>query len=98
MLTGRRPYNHIVRDVTVIFEVTAGKKPNRPLWGLSDGLWRLLLEVWEPEYGSQPPKRPSIRSMLDQLKEDADNWDKFIVSLQRQEVDEGDTTLVTVGM
>lgn len=58
-----------------MLEVVGGKKPNRPPSGFSDDLWNLLLKVWDPEYGAQLPKRPSIPLILDQMKEDADDWD-----------------------
>lgn len=62
-----------------MLEVMRGKKPNRPPLGFSDSLWNLLLKVWEPEYGPQPPKRPPIQPILDQLKQDANDWDRSVI-------------------
>ena len=65
-----------------------GEKPGRPPAGFSDALWNLLLAAWDAEYGSQPPRRPSIRTISNQMKEDADNWHQFIVPLPRLQVEE----------
>ena len=74
MLTGKRPFNEIKREATVILKVTTGEKPGRPASGFSDALWDLLFTVWDPEYGSEPSKRPPARAILDQMKEDAGDW------------------------
>ena len=63
-------------------KVMTGVKHDRPLSGFSDALWDILLKAWDPEYGTQPPKRPPIGTILDQVKEDADDWDRFIVPPQ----------------
>jgi len=72
----------------VMLKVMRGEKPDRPPAGFSDGLWNLLLAAWDAEHGSQPPKRPSIRRISNQMKEDASNWHKFIVPLPRPRVEE----------
>ena len=64
-----------------MLKVMEGVKPDRPLSGFSDGLWKILLEVWDPEYGSQPPKRPSVRTVVGQMKEDAEAWDWVVPGL-----------------
>ena len=51
-----------------------GGKPSRPASLFSDVLWDLLIKVWDPEFGPEPPKRPPVRSILNQMKEDADDW------------------------
>ena len=80
VLTGKRPFNDIKTEPTVILEVAIrGKKPDRPPSGFSDALWNILLAAWDAEYGSQPSKRPPIQTILNRLKEDSDNWDQFIV-------------------
>ena len=56
-----------------------GRKPDRPPSGLSDELWNLLLATWDAERGCQPPKRPPIQTIANQLEEDAKRWDQFIV-------------------
>jgi len=70
-----------------MLNVIEGVKPNRPLWGFSDGLWELLLEAWDPEYGSRPPKRPSVKTISNQMKEDAEDWDQLILSLQQHQLE-----------
>lgn len=62
-----------------MLKVITGVKPDRPLSGFSDALWDLLLTVWDPEHGSQPPRRPPIQTILNQMKGDAVDWDRFIV-------------------
>lgn len=88
MLTGKRPYDNTLRDFIVMLEVVEGKKPSRPPSGFSDNLWNLLLEVWDPEYGSQPSRRPSIPSILDQMREDAEGWDQSLILGQPLQVEE----------
>ena len=74
MITGQRPFNEVKREATVILKVTTGGKPGRPASVFSDALWNLLFNVWDPEYGPDPPKRPPARTILNQMKEDADEW------------------------
>ena len=69
--------NHLV-----MYKVVEGMKPDRPLSGFSDVLWNLLLKAWDPEYGPQPPKRPAVQTILNQVKGDADIWDQFIIPPQ----------------
>jgi len=71
-----------------MLKVMRGEKPERPPAGFSDALWNLLLTAWDAEYRSQPPKRPSIRTISNQMKEDAIVWHKFIVPLPRSGVEE----------
>jgi len=73
-----------------MLKVMRGEKPDRPPAGFSDALWNLLLAAWDAEYRSQPPKRPSIRTISNQMKEDSNNWHKFIVPLPRLQVEEED--------
>jgi len=70
-----------------MLEVMRGKKPGRPPSGFSDALWNLLLAAWDAEHGSQPSKRPSIQSIVDQLREDVDEWDQLIIlpTLEQEE-------------
>lgn len=70
-----------------MMKVISGVKPSRPLSGFSDELWNLLLKAWDPEYGSQNPKRPSIKGISNQMKEDADDWDRYIVPPQDPQVE-----------
>jgi len=80
-----------------MMKVVEGVKPDRPLSGFSNGLWDLLLKAWDPECGSQHPKRPSIREISEQMKEDAGDWDRFIVPPQdtQVEVEESSTHSVS---
>ena len=64
-----------------MLRVMEGVKPDRPLSGFSDALWNILLEAWDPEYGSQPPKRPSVRIIMNQMEEDAEDWDQIVAGL-----------------
>ena len=86
VLTGKRPYDNLKTEPSVMLNVITGEKPDRPLWGFSDGLWELLLKAWDPEYGSEPPKRPSVETISKQMKEDAEDWDQFILSLQKHQM------------
>lgn len=67
-----------------MLNVITGVKPDRPLSGFSDVLWNLLLKSWDPEYGSQPIIRPSVKTISNQMKEDANGWDQFIHSQLQQ--------------
>ena len=72
MLTGKRPFNDIKGEPTVILEVAInGKKPDRPHPEFPDALWNLLLKAWDPEHQSKPSERPSIQQVMNQLKEEA---------------------------
>ena len=71
-----------------MLEVVEGKKPNRPRSGFSNNLWNLLLKAWDPEYGSQLPRRPSVSSILDQMEEDADDCDQSTIPPQPPHVEE----------
>ena len=79
-----------------MLNVITGVKPDRPLSGFSDGLWDLLLKAWDPEYGSEPPKRPPVKTISNQMKEDAGDWDQFIISPQQHQVNtEGSCAYLT---
>ena len=71
-----------------MYKVVEGVKPDRPHSGFSDALWNILFKTWDPEYGPQPPRRPSTQTISNQMKEDADDWDQFIVPPQRPQVEE----------
>jgi len=75
-----------------MLEVMRGKKPDRPPSGFSDALWDLLLVAWDEEYASQPPKRPSVRMILDQLKRDGGKWGKFIILPAPEQGDDSRTS------
>ena len=91
VLTGKRPYDNLKTEPPVMLNVITGVKPDRPLSGFSDGLWELLLKAWDPEYGSELPKRPSVETISNQMKEDAEDWDQFLISLQQHQVETEDS-------
>lgn len=63
----------------VTYNVLQGVRPDRPRSGFSNQLWRLLETTWLPEHASRPPKRPQISIIIDQLRRDADNWNKSMI-------------------
>jgi len=69
-----------------MLEVMRGKKPDRPS-GFSDTLWNLLLAAWDADYGYQPSKRPPIQAILNQLREDGEDWDEFFSAPRPLEVE-----------
>ncbi|KAJ7575155.1 kinase-like domain-containing protein, partial [Mycena floridula] len=55
--TLKPPFHHISgRDVAVMNQVIAGKRPDRPD-GISDGLWRLTQQCWSQDPAARPPAR-----------------------------------------
>ena len=80
-----------------MLKVITGKKPGRPPSGFSDALWNILLMAWDAEDGSRTPKRPSTQAISNQLKEDANKWDQFIVLPVLEQGDEGGTSLAHSG-
>ncbi|KAF9647849.1 kinase-like protein, partial [Thelephora ganbajun] len=92
VITGKRPFDDIKTEATVVLEIMSRKKPGRPPSGFSDALWDLLLAAWDTEHGSQPPKRPSIQTILNQLQEDANTWDQFIILPTPEQEDESCTS------
>ena len=76
---GCHPFDGIARDVTVMYKVLKGERPDRPPDdGLSDQLWELLAATWLVEQASQPSKRPSTSIIRDRLTEDVrhqENWE-----------------------
>jgi hypothetical protein len=72
LMTGEQPFSHIQRDITVMFELTNGRLPERPTEparsrGLGQALWDLMLRCW----AQTPDSRPSmteVRTILEQIK------------------------------
>jgi len=81
-----------------MLEVMRGKKPDRPPSGFSDALWDLLLVAWDAEHGSQPPGRPSIRTILTQLEGDASEWDEYIIPPVPEQGDDSCRSLTRLKM
>ncbi|KAF9648296.1 kinase-like protein [Thelephora ganbajun] len=81
VLTSCRPFNNIARDVTVMYKVLQGERPERPCVELSDQLWTLLETSWHVEHRSQPSGRPPTSTVLNRLEKDAPNWGKSSIQL-----------------
>lgn len=62
-----------------MYKVLKGERPDRPLDGLSDQLWKLLATTWLAERWSQPSKRPLTSTVRSRLNEDLHNRRKSIV-------------------
>ncbi|OCH91487.1 kinase-like protein, partial [Obba rivulosa] len=66
IFTGAIPFNDCPRDATVILRVIKGIRPQRPpqtIDGLTDGVWNLMEECWQPDWR----KRPDIKRVLEYL-------------------------------
>ena len=74
VITGRRPFEHTNPDAAVIQKVLNKHRPERPPVGFSESLWKLLIQMWLEEYESLPPTRPNITVILEQLQDEAENW------------------------
>lgn len=71
LLTGKHPFHHRKRDASVIHDIVVGKKtPPRPSdedagpW-LSDALWTLMQECWQPS----AEIRPAMRYVAGRMKQ-----------------------------
>lgn len=56
-----------------------GERPDRPPLGFPDALWDLVNTTWVEQRVNQPQSRPLVSTVLNRLKERADQWDKSIV-------------------
>jgi len=81
VLTGCRPFNDVPRNMTVIFKVMKGDRPDRPPLGFSDTLWKLLTKTWVEQRVKGPRRRPAASTVLNRLKQDVDHWEKSIIPL-----------------
>ena len=77
--TGSPPFSSIENAAAVVYKVIRGNRPSRPSSGFSD-LWGLLQATWLEENASQPPKRPRNLTIIDQLNNDAYQWQESIRS------------------
>ena len=75
----------------VTYNVLQGVRPGRPHSGFSNQLWGLLEATWLPEHASQPPKRPQISIIIDQLRKDAGGWNKSIIPQNPRQIGAPDT-------
>ena len=74
-MTGRKPFEYISPDAAVIQKVLGGTRPDRPVVGFSDALWTLLTQTWFEEFEySEPSIRPDTTKIIQQLQDDAENW------------------------
>jgi hypothetical protein len=69
VFTGRVPYHGDPRDATVLFKVTMGIRPERPVkaaaLGLSDLVWSLMEDCWQHKW----EQRPKVLFVLQRLEE-----------------------------
>ena len=74
--TGRRPFENINVDTTVIPKVLSGIRPDRPTAEFSDALWALLIQTWLEVFESSEPGsiRPDITEVIGQLQDEAGTW------------------------
>ena len=75
----------------VTYNVLRGVRPARPHSGFSNQLWELLEATWLPERASQPPKRPQISIIIDQVRKDASDWNKSIILQNPRQIGTPDT-------
>jgi len=73
LLSGKTPYNEIIRDISVLRAIDKGELPNRPrtdatLHGLSDSVWVLLQKCWQIEPKSRPPISV-VKTTLQRIRE-----------------------------
>ncbi|KAJ7875985.1 kinase-like domain-containing protein [Mycena leptocephala] len=97
ILTGKVPFHELTNDIKVIHNVTAGKRPSRPLSCSGrielDSLWELFQHCWD----GQAEIRPSAPQIVEQLvglspiraTTSSETWDdkvtsRFCRSLQAQ--------------
>ena len=68
VLTGRRPFYHL-GQYAVVIAVLNGEHPKKPLnaesLGLSDRLWRLVVQCWD----ESPSVRPTAQDFLRYLRD-----------------------------
>ena len=79
VITGCHPFNSIIAEPAVMYNVLGGCRPDRPQSCFTDQLWELLMETWLVEHGSQPRKRPKTSTIRDRLNEEVNNWGTLIV-------------------
>jgi len=66
IITGREPFHHIDDEMTVIFRVKLGERPQAKRYGSPNIiLWALLQECWS----QQPDLRPGMSDIVKRLKE-----------------------------
>lgn len=64
-----------------MLKVIQGDRPGRPIPGLSETLWNLLVATWVEQYAQKPQERPSASTVLARLKECVGDWGKSIIPL-----------------
>ncbi|KAG6890506.1 hypothetical protein C0995_007705 [Termitomyces sp. Mi166 len=71
IFTGEIPLAHLIRDATIIKQVSEGERPARPpipspswiVWGLTNSIWVLMQICWS----AHPGERPTAHAIIDQL-------------------------------
>jgi hypothetical protein len=72
LMTGEQPFSHIQKAISVMYEVTHGKLPEKPgepanSRGLGQELWALMLRCWAQDPDSRP-SMTEVRSIMEQIK------------------------------
>jgi len=67
ILTGKIPFFSVVNDMSVMFKVLNGKRPERksyPQDTFSDIMWGILIDCWNQD----PEERPDMRTVIQRLE------------------------------
>jgi len=67
ILTGKLPFHSVAAEMTVLFRVLSGKRPNRSAYPpdtFTDDIWALLVNCWAQE----PAQRPGIATVVQRLQ------------------------------
>ncbi|THU99671.1 hypothetical protein K435DRAFT_964332 [Dendrothele bispora CBS 962.96] len=81
--TGFVPFYEFPQDVSVIFQLSAGRRPVRPLdrSDLNDSMWEIMQECWSQESSMRPTAYilpTKIAGAACRMFEFADTWDNFL--------------------
>jgi hypothetical protein len=64
ILTGKPPFFSTRLDMTILFRVRSGARPERTSYTLTDGMWALLVDCWD----QVPQKRPDMGAVVQRLE------------------------------
>lgn len=81
IFTGCLPFHEFLRDSTVMFKVSNGHRPSRPLvtssawtdWGLTEEIWDLMEDCWSHSPQDRPVVVQIITWLNSALTEQADD-------------------------